>query len=153
MTADTARKWIIFSSLAIIGAQILFLLIAPSIGYPLQYPKNLSILQIVTPVFLGYLGSATHFVFKASPPTVVVNEQFLGPLVKGPILIYAAAMIAAFATFSYTNRPGAPIGSGMSTDDLATAISIALGLLAVTTGVLTAYLFTGRAPERPGPVG
>jgi hypothetical protein len=32
-------------------------------GFPLTYPKNLELLQIVSPVFLGYLGAATHFIF------------------------------------------------------------------------------------------
>lgn len=148
MTADEARKWLILSSLIITGVQVVFLFAAPAFGFPLTYPKNLDLLQIVTPVFLGYLGSSAHFIFMAPPPTVIVNNQFLGFLVKGPIIIYACAMVAAFASFGYTNRQGAPIGGGMSVDNLATTMSISLGILAVTTGVIFSYLFTGKPPER-----
>jgi hypothetical protein len=71
MTVDRARKWIILSSLIITGGQIIFLLIAGSFGFPLEYPKNLNLLQIITPVFLCYLGSAAHFVFMNPSPVVI----------------------------------------------------------------------------------
>jgi hypothetical protein len=141
MTADKARKWLIVSSLLITGAQMIFLIAAPSFGFPLEYPRNFNILQIVSPVFFGYLGSATHFIFMRPSPKVAVNYPLLGLLVKGPTLIYVAAMLAAFISFGYSNRVGAMPGNGMSVDNLATAISVSLALLAVTTGVIVSYLF------------
>ena len=143
MTTDQARKWLIVSCLVITGAQVIFLFIAP-VFFPLEYPKNLDLLQIVTPVFLGYLGSSAHFVFMTPPPSVPANSQFLGLLVRGPIVIYACAMIAAFGAFGYSNRAGAPIGGAMSVDNLATAISISLGILAATTGIIVSYLFVAN---------
>ena len=127
---------------------MLFLLVAPAFGYPLEYPRNLELLQIISPVFFGYLGSAAHFIFQTPTPVVPVINQFLGPLVKGPLAIYVAVVASALATFGYSNRPGAAIGAGMSPENLATALSIALGLLAVTTGIITSYLFV--APNRTG---
>ena len=148
MTADLARRWLIFASLLITGLQITFLLVCPAFGFPLEYKKCLDLLQIVTPVFLGYLGSAVHFIFmNPAPPAVSVNTEFLGPLVKGPIAIYAVAMLAAFSAFGYSNRNGAPIGDAMTVDNLATSISISLGVLAVTTGVIVSYLFTGNRAQ------
>ena len=147
MSIDEARKWLILSSLIITGVQIIFLFSAPAFNFPLNYPKNLDLLQIISPVFLGYLGSASHFIFQNPAPPVPVQNQFLGLLVKGPIAIYAIAIIAAFASFGYSNRVGAPIGSGMSVDNLATALSAALGILAVTTGVITSYLFVAPKKE------
>ena len=144
MTIVQARKWLILSSLIITGSQVIFLFVAPALEFPLSYPKNLDLLQIVTPVFLGYLGSAAHFIFMTPPPKVPANNEYLGLLVKGPIIIYACAMVAAFGSFAYSNRMGAPIGSGMSVDNLATAISISLGILAVTTGVIISYLFAAN---------
>src|SRR5215475_4556171 len=88
MTIDAARKWLIVSSLVITGCQMLFLLVAPVMEFPLQYPKNIDLLQIVSPVFLGYLGSAAHFIFQNPPPAVPVQNEFLGLLVKGPVVIY-----------------------------------------------------------------
>lgn len=145
MTVDQARRWIILASLIITGIQMVFLLLSPAI-LPLEYPENLDLLQIITPVFLGYLGSSAHFVFMNPPPAVAVNNQFLPLLVKGPIIIYASAMVAAFGTFWYTNRPGAPLGGNMTVDHLSTAMSLALGVLAATTAVIVSYLFVVNQP-------
>lgn len=141
MSVNSARRWLIVSSLVITGAQMIFLLVAPSFSFPLTYPQNLDLLQIVLPVFLGYLGSASHFIFQSSATSVPVQNQFLGLLVKGPIVIYALAVIAAFGAFAYSNRVGAEIGGGMSVENLATALSLVLGLLAVTTGIVSSYIF------------
>jgi hypothetical protein len=141
MTADEARRWLILSSLIITGIQAVFLLVAPVIGVPIDFPKNLGLLQIVTPVFVGYLGSAAHFIFMSPPPVVPVKSQFLGLLVRGPLIIYAAVVAAAFGAFTYSNRPGAAIGQGMSVDSLGTSLTIALSLLAASTGVIITYLF------------
>lgn len=156
MTLTGARKWIILSSLAITGAQIIFLLTAPAFGFPVEYPKNLNLIQIVSPVFLGYLGSASHFIFQNPAPNVPVQSEFLGMLVKGPIIIYVLIVTAAFVVFGYTNRAGAEIGTGMSIDALGTSLALALGVLAATTGILTSYLFvspkaTAGESRDPGP--
>jgi hypothetical protein len=147
MSITAARKWLILSSLIITGAQMLFYLIAPAIGFPLSYPKNIDLLQIVTPVFFGYLGAATHFIFQNPAPEVPVQNEFLGILVIGPIIIYVVVTIGSLFAFMYMNRPGATLGSGMSVDNLATALSLSLGVLAVTTGVISSYLFV--APSAP----
>ncbi|MCX5855596.1 MAG: hypothetical protein NTZ24_13680 [Deltaproteobacteria bacterium] len=151
MTANSARKWLIVSSLIITGGQMIFLLTAPAFSFPLAYPKNLELLQIVLPVFLGYLGSASHFIFQSPTAPVRVKNQFLGLLVKGPIIIYVLAVLAAFGSFSYTNRIGADSGVGMSVDNLATALSLTLGLLAVTTGIVSSYLFAIPKHVSSGP--
>lgn len=141
MTISSARKFLILYSLVILGFQMVFLIASPSIGFPMEYPKNLHLIEIVSPVFLGYLGSAAHFVFQNPAPEVPVQNEFLGLLVKGPLIIYALAVATALGAFAYSNRVGAEIGSGMSEDALGTALSLALGVLAVTTGVITSYLF------------
>jgi hypothetical protein len=137
MTVSAARKWIILASLIITGVQIVFLLAAEALHYPLKFRESMSLVEIISPVFLGYLGSATHFIFRAVSPRVLVRKEFLGLLVKGPIVIYVIAVITAFAVFAYTNAQGTP----MDISDLRTALSTALGILAVTTGVITSYLF------------
>lgn len=151
MTADQARRWLIFSSLILTGVQAAFLLVAPYIGVPLEPQKSLGLLQIVTPVFVGYLGSATHFIFLAPPPPVPVNNQFLGLLVRGPLLVYALIVLAALGAFTYSNRPGATLGSGMSVDDLSTALTIALSVLAASTGVIVSYLFVAERKDTVTP--
>jgi hypothetical protein len=148
MTIENARKWLITSSLIITGAQIIFLLVAPVVGFPLPYPKNLALLQVISPVFLGYLGSATHFIFRGVPPTDGVSIEYLGVLIKGPLIIYVLATVGSLAAFGYSNRADSLVGSGMSVDDLSTALSICLGVLAVTTGVLSSYLFAYKEADK-----
>lgn len=147
MTIEHARQLLIVSSLVITGFQMAFLLVAPAFGFPLPYPKNLDLLQIVSPVFLGYLGSASHFIFQRPAPTVPVQNQYLGVLLKGPLVIYLFAVIGSLIAFGYSNRTGASVGTGMSVDNLATALSLCLGVLAVTTGVLSSYLFVTPDPS------
>jgi hypothetical protein len=153
MTIDIARKWLIVSSLVITGVQMVFLLVAPVFGYPLEYPKNLDLLQIVMPVFLGYLGAAAHFIFQNPAPAVPVQNKFLGLLVRGPLAIYILAAGGALVAFGYANRASVQPGKGptMSVPNLATALSLSLGVLAVTTGVISSYLFV--APKDAAPVG
>jgi hypothetical protein len=141
MSADRARKWLILASLLITGVQLIFYFVAPAISFPLEYPKNIDLVQIVTPVFLGYLGTATHFIFITPPPQVQVNREYLGYLVKGPLLIYCGAVIAVNAAFAYSNRTGAILGQGMSVDTLRTSLSISLGVLAASTGIIVSHLF------------
>lgn len=146
MSIDAARQWLIIASIAVTGAELIFFLIAPATGFPLSFPKNLDILQTILPVFLGYLGAAAHFIFKNPVPSVAAESQFLGLMVKGPIIVYALAVIAALAAFGYSNRTGAVIGSGMSVDNLTTALAITLGLLTASTSVIVSYLFVA-APQ------
>jgi len=46
--------------------------------------------------------------------------------------------------FGYSNRISAKAGSGMSLDVLASLLSAALGLLAVTTNVAASYFFAAE---------
>jgi hypothetical protein len=141
MDINEARKVLVVWSLIITGFQLIFLLVAPAFGFPIQYPRNISLLQIVSPVFLGYLGSATHFIFINPTPAIKANNEFLGILIKGPLMIYSLVVVGTMTAFWYSNRAGAPAGSGISVENLATALSLALGLLAVTTGVISSHLF------------
>jgi hypothetical protein len=149
MTVTGARKFLIMSSLVITGAQMVFLVIAPTVGFPLEPPKNLHAIEVITPVFLGYLGSATYFLFDRNERSFNVRDEFLGMLVIGPIIVYSLVVVSALGAFGYSNRVGVPIGSGMSEDSLNTALSLALGVLAVTTGVISSYLFVGSPQPEP----
>lgn len=148
MTVDEARRWLILASLTVTGTQMVFLVLAPSFGYPLEWPRNLDMIQIITPVFLGYLGSAAHFIFMAPSPVVVANANFLGIMLKGPLIIYVAVVISAFVAFGWSNRIDAVPGTGISVDNLTNTMTAALGILAVTTGVISAYLFAVNSQER-----
>jgi hypothetical protein len=153
MTVFEARRWIIVASLVIAGAAFSFFVIAPVLGYPLRFSQAVSILQIVFPVFLGYLGAATQFVFQKSPPPedTIQTRPLMGLLIHGPIGLFVLIMVVVTSVFGYSNRASAGPGDGIGVDQLRTLITAALGLLAVTTNVVVAYLFSvqGKAERKP----
>jgi hypothetical protein len=148
MNAEAARSWLIKISLFITGANFAFFLIAPAIGYPLTFEQSMRLQEINLPVFLGYLGSAAHFIFRSSARTEsnpsLRSNSLVALLVKGPVIIFGVATGSAIIAFGFTNRSGAQPGSGMSTDVLAAVLSAALGILAVTTSVAVSYLFSAE---------
>lgn len=146
MTVTEARTWLITLSLAITGLIFVFFGIAPVIGYPLTYPEAIRLLEIVLPVFIGYLGSATQFVFSPSSQQpdlrTSADATQLGLLVKGPIIVWGAGSFAVIAAFGFSNRlSAAPGDTRMSLDALAGLLTAGLSLLTVTTSVAIAYLF------------
>jgi hypothetical protein len=122
----------------------------PVLGYPLRYSQAQTLLEIIFPVFLGYLGAATQFVFQRtpSPDGRIAARPMMGLLVRGPIFLFCTAVIAAAAAFGYSNRAAAAPGVGMSMEVLTGTITAALGLLAVTTNVVVAYLLSVEAPKK-----
>ena len=152
MTVDGARRWIIIASLFVTGTAFVFFLVAPAIGYPLTWEQGVRLFEIILPVFLAYLGSATHFLFHARmhqrQDHLENAGQFLGLLVKGPILVFGIATIALLFAFGYSNRSSAPAGEGMTIDMLSSSFTAALGILAVTTNVAVSYLFALESKRR-----
>jgi hypothetical protein len=146
MTTDAARNWIVAASLGITAVDFVFFLLAPALGFPLTFDQAVRLLEIVLPVFMGYLGSATHFLFRIPPADAPAEVHppggLLGLLVRGPIIVFGLATFAAIFAFGFSNRSMATAGSGMSLDALAGSLSAALGLLSVTTNVAVSYLFS-----------
>lgn len=142
MNILSARRWIIWASLIASGLVFLFLMLAPIFGYPLTWEQALRIMELVVPVFFGYLGTGTHFLFASERPETRINTPtLLGLLVKGPIILFGIMVAAGLIAFGFSNRLAAPAGEGMSVDALAAIITICLGLLAITTNVIVAHLF------------
>ncbi|WP_437805131.1 hypothetical protein [Sorangium sp. So ce1078] len=139
-----ARRWLIVMSLSVTAANLLFFIMAPSLGYPMEYPENVRIMQLLMPVVLGYLGAMTSFLFQA-PRRVRIDPQalpFLDLLVKGPVIIFTVATTAAIVAFGYSNRRFAPSGTTrMTLDTLSITITACLALLTVTTNAVVSYLF------------
>jgi hypothetical protein len=147
------RKWLILGSLAITTVVLAFYGIAPAAGYPLDYDDALGVIQVITPVFAGYLGSATAFVFGTarSAAALAENASLIRILVRAPLVVFVIAWIAITVAFGYSNRPTAVVGSGMSVDQLSTYITIALGLLSLTTATAVSNLFpAGPAHQAQG---
>jgi hypothetical protein len=147
MDTETGRNWITTASLALTAAHFMFFIIAPVVGYPLTFVQAMRLLEIVLPVFLGYLGSAAYFLFSAghaSSPSARVSSQLLGLLVRGPVIVFGLASLSVIVAFGVSNSRYASRGSGMSIDMFAAAITGALGLLTVTTNVVVSYLFSAE---------
>jgi hypothetical protein len=122
-----------------------FFLVAPSIDYPLRMEQAIPILSSILPVFAGYLGAATHYVFRHSPPKIkfnVHNEEILGMLVKGPIVIFGVAMTGLLVSFYFGARGEIGNRAAMSVDTLRMGVAIALTLQSGVTGALVMYLFS-----------
>jgi hypothetical protein len=124
------------------GVLLCFLILAPSIGMPFNPGRNenLMLIQVVIPVFHGYLGSASHFVFRAhaAPEVQVADERLLGLLVFGTFGLYILANITLFTEFYLTNRLEGP---GMSIDELLKWFTAILGLLTCVVSIITSYIF------------
>jgi hypothetical protein len=155
MVADEARKWLLTASLVMTAGVFVFFLVAPAVGYPLTFGQARGFLEIIIPVFLGYLGSGSHFIFtnrsQRSSPKIDVSSELAALMIRGPVIVFAVMCVCAIAVFGFSNRIEAPIGSGMSIDMLAGFLSAALGLLAVTTNVAISYLFaTGEKRVKAG---
>jgi hypothetical protein len=151
MTIDEARLWLIKATLGITAALFLFFLVAKPLGFPLRdWDEAWSILRIVLPTFLAYLGSATHFLTRN--PQDENQSPRLGKamafMVRAPVWTFGFLCLALLFVFGWGSREAASPGEGMSIDQLSTGISILLGFLAVTTGSLIAFLFPARRTAR-----
>jgi hypothetical protein len=148
LTAAKARVLIVGYSLILSGALLIFLMAAPHFSVPFnpRLNENVRLIEVVLPVFFGYLGSASHFVFNANRGRDVSVEQqeLLFYLIVGPFAIFTLFLIALFFAFTYSSSSG---GSRMDFDTLSRWFSWGLALLACTVSVITAYLF-GAPPEQ-----
>lgn len=152
MEIGKARAWLVKASLIAIAALAMFLIVAPSVGYPLRFDQSLRLLESVVPTFLGLIGSAAIFLVQDNSAKDVVIQPavkpLLGTLIRGPIAVFVLIAVASFIAFSLSNRATAPSESGMSVNDLAHALAFANGLLVLTTNVVGAWLF--RSEMRRG---
>ena len=148
---DSTRKWLMLASLCSTGALLLFFICAPYFGYPLEHPQNMRLLYLTIPVFSGYLGSMTAFVFGGNKRRLNRTSPgfpFLGMMVKGPIVLFSVTVLGSLLAFGYANRQSAPPGSGMSADALFSGVAFCLGILTATTSSAVAYLFQSES-SRP----
>ncbi len=146
MTFDKARYWLVLTSFVTTGVVFIFFVVAPSTGFPLSFGQARGLLEIIVPVFVGYLASAAHYTFSRNMAkkraSNGVSDKLTSIMIRGPIVVFIVACFVAIVTFGYSNRPSAPSGNGMSIESLAWVISGGLGLLSVTTNVAVTYLFS-----------
>ena len=93
---QSERMWLITVDLIITGCVILFFLVAPLFRYPLTYDEAYGVMQIVFPIFVGYLATAVAFVVRPAAEQTVSPERraILRMLVRGPLFLFAIGIIA-----------------------------------------------------------
>jgi hypothetical protein len=150
MDVHGARKWLIYASLVATLLAFLFFLIAPVLGFPLTFEQSLRLLELVVPVFLGYLGTSTRFLVRGTRARSANRSsraytELLAILVRGPVIVFSISFAGALIAFGVSNDSSAPPGAGMSLDTLAVIFTAELGLLTATTSLLVPALFLEEA--------
>lgn len=145
MTGNEARQWLAGVSLAVTALLFVFCMIAPAFGYPLTFDQTPRLIEIVLPVFLGYLGSATLFLTQ-KPGNKDALRQHAGTnitkiLVKGPVVVSGILIVVILFAFGYSNRASAAPGIGMNIDQLAASLAGVMGILTVTTNIIVSMVF------------
>ena len=142
--ARKERKRLILMSLVSSACVFVFFLLAPALGYPLAWEQSIRLIELIVPVFVGYLGAAAHYIFQStSGSTKVAPMPELASLVTfGPLLVFLIGSGVVLFVFGYTNRSSAFPGTGMNIDVLSAIFTALLGLLTVTTSVAISYFFS-----------
>ena len=155
MSKDEARVWLVKASLGATAGVFAIFLALPVFTSTISFNEILRLIEIIAPVFLGYLGMASHFLFRAKPPqSIQLARGAKSPgglfplLVKGPVIVFVSLVVVTLAAFLYSNRPSATGARGMTIDVLAGVLSAELALLTVATSIISANLFaTTESPD------
>src|ERR1051325_8369038 len=112
MDGSKARIFIVVASLTLTGFLLVFLMAAPYLRFPFNenQNENLRLIDIVLPVFFGYLGAASHFLFNSNRGREVPPAQrpLLRILVVGSFGIFTFIIVCLFIVFWVSNgSPGA----------------------------------------------
>lgn len=160
MTIQQARLWLTAYSLVACGITLLFFLIAPVTPYPLDWPGSFRILEIITPVFFGYLGLATRSLFDDRSRSEKIPQpsspSLFTLLAVGPLVIFAIVTLALIVAFGLSNMgtvTQSKAMSAMSLDNLAAGLTAVLSLLTVTTNVIVSKVFAEKVDPQLSAVG
>jgi hypothetical protein len=145
MSPESARRKIVLLSLMTTVAFSCCLIVSP-LFIQLKVAQAWQVVQIVFPVFAGYLGTAVIFLFqKKSGQLRIVDEDLLKYLIYAPFGVFWIIGLTVFFFFYVSNLPGRR--EGMQFDDLSNYVTMLVSFMNVTTGALTAFLF--QSEEAP----
>ncbi|XSC43475.1 hypothetical protein ACF1BQ_036845 [Bradyrhizobium sp. RDT10] len=150
MTYQAARIWIVKWSLVILAVYGAALLLAPALRYPLEFTQSIQLLQMLFPVFLGYLASATVFVFEGEEGTDRNRQtKLLSMLTRGPFLVTFVLSLALFLAFwlAHSTDINAERMVRFSFDTFTSAFALIIGIHTAVTSALVAYLFGQEKKE------
>jgi hypothetical protein len=143
---QSERVWLPGADLTLTGCIILFFVVSPAFGYPLTYDESYQVMQIVFPVFVGYLATAVAFVVRPVAEQQIDQQRLsvLRLLIRGPIFLFAGGILIVWLVFGYSNSGYALAGTGMTLKVFTNLHTALLAILAATTGGLIAFLFPSK---------
>jgi hypothetical protein len=110
MTLGTFRRWMVGAPLILTAGTVLFFLVAPAAGYPLEFDQGWSMARISIPLFTFYLGSAISFAVGRSTDDGKPSPPLFSGLVFGTIALYVIVAGILLLVFGVTNGQNAPLG-------------------------------------------
>jgi len=122
------------------GLLLGFFLISPSfMPFNPGKDENVRLIEIILPVFLGYLGSASQFLLRSSGNDASFHgdERLLFVLTVGPCCLFFVLNVVLFTTFYVEKNPIAEVSKWFT---------LILSLLTSTVGVITVNMFAARHP-------
>lgn len=142
MTIQESRRWIVHWSLGLIALYGVFFLLAPVFHYPLGFDQSAQMLQIIFPIFLGYLATAIVFAFEGRDVETRAPD-LLGPLTRGPFFVSLVLSVALFFAFwvADSTHSSAQAATPMKFDVFSSLFAAIVGIHTATTSALVADLF------------
>jgi hypothetical protein len=142
MTVKAARMWIVKWSLLLISFYGIFFIMAPIAPYPLGYKESVQLIELIFPLFLGYLSTAVVFTFEGKDVETYTTD-LLGALTKGPFFVATALSLALFTSYWFSQSTLSPLALSrpMEFETFSSLFSAILGIYTATTSALVAYLF------------
>lgn len=144
MSYSESRMFLVKSSLGMITFYGLFLILCPISRYPLFFEQSFQIIQIIIPLFLGYLSTAVVFITQEDRDDSSNISELLLVLVKWPFKVVFLLLLALFFSFGYANWPSNTPPSGalnFGFELLSSMVSFLLGIHTAITSALVAYMF------------
>lgn len=158
---DAERLWILKASFAVLGVTFVFFVIArPMLSFPMLYDEIVRVLQIIVPVFGGYIGIGAAYVSQVNRPAAATaaapnphERDILRLLLRAPVYGAAVGMVVLIGAFWWSNRHDAAPGGGMSIDNFCWFLALLMGVLAASTSLIVTRLFPGASAqsEKPKP--
>jgi hypothetical protein len=147
MTPQDARRLLILLSLLTTTVFAILLILSPLL-IQIDSTDAYRILQIVFPVFAGYLGTGVLFLFRDKPArNSVADAAILRYFVYGPFLIFWSISAAVF-TYLYLSNLTSSTGAGMKVSDLSNYITMLMAFMNATVGALISFLFDSEALQK-----
>jgi hypothetical protein len=142
MKIEVARRKVLLLSVATTVVFACFVIVSP-LFLQLDGSEALQVVQIVFPVFAGYIGASVIFIFRGNTigEREPIDPELLRYLVYLPFVVFWSLGAAVFVYFFVSNLPNSGGKQGMSFPQLATYITIIISFMNATTGALTSILF------------